>query len=182
MSRDFVIQKLEKQFGGDLIVLSSPGYANNIAFKCQAALQLKAVKEDDDADMSVHISKVAKEMIRECKGIHLDRSPYKLNLDVTTAQESVSDVLMTLLEAISPKLSHALPALMIGNIITFIIRNQPTDLQVTLGALLRDSKALIGYMHDSGITYSYDEVLRFRKSAAKSCISKCKYSWYGLLR
>ena len=177
MSRDFVIQKLEKQFGGDLIILSSPGYANNIAFKCQAALQLKAVKEDDDADMPVHISKVAKEMIRECKGIHLDRSPYKLNLDVTTAQESVSDVLMTLLEAISPKLSHTLPALMIGNIITSIINNQPT-----LGVLLRDSKALIGYMHDSGMTYSYDEVLRFRKSAAKSCISKCKYSWYGLLR
>ena len=103
MSRDFVIQKLKKHFGGDLIILSSPGYANIIAFKCQTALQLKTVKEDDNADMSGHIIKVAKEVIKECKGIHLDRSSYKLNLDVPTAQESVSEVLMTLLEAMSPK-------------------------------------------------------------------------------
>ena len=52
--------------------------------------------------------------------------------------------------------------------ITSIIRNQPTDLQVALGVLLRDSKTLIGYMYDYGITCSYDEVLRFKKSAAKA--------------
>lgn len=44
--------------------------------------------------------------------------------------------------------------------------NQPTSLQIALGVLLRHSKALVNLMHDFGVTCSYDEVLRFKKSPA----------------
>jgi hypothetical protein len=56
--------------------------------------------------------------------------------------------------------------LLIGNVVTAILKNQTTDLQLALGFLLRDSKAILGYTYDFGITCSYDEVLRFKKSAA----------------
>jgi hypothetical protein len=55
---------------------------------------------------------------------------------------------------------------LIGNIITSVLCNKATDLQIALGALLRDSKTILGYTYDFGITCSYDEVLRFKKSAA----------------
>lgn len=179
MSRDMAINKLQKHFGGDLIILSSPGYANIIAFRSQTALQLKLVKDEDDEDISSHINKVAKKVIKECTEIPLNKASYRLDLDISTAYESVSDLLMTFLGSLSPKLLHTLPALMIGNMITSVIRNQPTDLQVALGVLLRDSKSLIGYMYDYGITCSYDEVLRFKKSAAKAASTSSDFHGIG---
>lgn len=44
--------------------------------------------------------------------------------------------------------------------------NQATTLQVALGVLLRDSKAIVNSMYDYRVTCSYDELLCFKKSAA----------------
>ncbi|KAG1651907.1 Craniofacial development protein 2 [Nymphon striatum] len=46
------------------------------------------------------------------------------------------------------------------------IKGRPTDLQIALGVLLRDSKELLCHMYDYRVTCSYDELLRFKKSAA----------------
>ena len=71
-----------------------------------------------------------------------------------------------LLASISTKLENTPSALLIGNIITSVLRNRPIDLQIVLGVLLRDYKTIPGYTYDYGITCSYDEILRFKKSAA----------------
>ena len=166
MSRGLLVQKLVKHFSGELVALSAPGYAQIIAFRGHAFVQLMTVKDDDD-DIVPSIDKLSKQVIKECKDLHLDKSSYRLDLNIHTAEEAISKSLLTFLSALSPKLkSHCLPAIMIGNIITGVLRNQPTDLQIALGVLLRDSKKLLTYMHDYGVTCSYDEVLRFKKSAA----------------
>ena len=90
----------------------------------------------------------------------------RLNIDAQIAQESVSCTVQNLLALISTKLENTPPALPIGNIITSVLRNRPTDLQIALGVLLRDYKTILGYTYDYGITCSYDEILRFKMSAA----------------
>ena len=78
------------------------------------------------------------------------------------------DCISTLLQAVSPKLDKTLPLLLIGNIITSVVNNTATELQIALGVLLGDSKELISHLHDYRITCSYDETLHFKKSAAVS--------------
>ena len=73
---------------------------------------------------------------------------------------------MDLLSQILPKLNRSLPASMISSKATDIVKNHPTSLQVSLGVLCRDSKDLINHLHAFHITCSYDEILRFKKSAA----------------
>ena len=79
-----------------------------------------------------------------------------------------------LLSSISDKLDLTLPSILIGNIITSIINNQPTSLQVALGVLVREKK-LLEQFSDYGVTCTYKEVLRFKSSAAVA-----EYSLQGL--
>lgn len=81
------------------------------------------------------------------------------------ASEACSDLLLKLLAVLSPKLDHTNTALLIGNIITSVLTNRPTTLQITLGTILRE-KSLIEQFSEFGVTCSYDEVLRFKKSVA----------------
>ena len=47
-----------------------------------------------------------------------------------------------------------------------MVKNLATPLQIALAVLLRDSKELVKAFFDFGVTCSYDELLRFKKSAA----------------
>ncbi|KAI4803777.1 hypothetical protein KUCAC02_025425 [Chaenocephalus aceratus] len=170
LNRRELVDNLCCHFAGELLVLSSPGYANIVAFHNEAALLLKIVKQDDVDDIDNSIGKVAKQVIKDCKVIGLDKAKYRLDIDKVQAEEAVSSTLLTLLASISPKLHNTLPALMVGNIVTSVLKSQPTDLQIALGVLLRHSKMLLGYTYDFGITCSYDEVLCFKKSAAVSAM------------
>ena len=49
------------------------------------------------------------------------------------AAEASSSTLLTLLTTLSPKLNKTLPALLIGNIVTNVLKNQASSLQVALG-------------------------------------------------
>ena len=48
---------------------------------------------------------------------------------------------------------------------TCAVSNKPTFLLISLGVVIRD-KTMIDLLHNFGITCSYDEVLRFKSSAA----------------
>ena len=165
LTRSQLLENLCSNFCGDLLIISSPGYANVVAFQCQASVILKMVKQEEDG-IENSIRHIAKQVIKECSAIQLDTSKYRLNIDEQLAQESVSSTVQNLLASISTKLDNTPPALLIGNIITSVLRHRPTDLQIALGVLLRDYKTILGYTYDYGITCSYDEILRFKKSAA----------------
>ena len=123
------------------------------------------VKQEEDC-IENSIRHIAKHVVQECKAIPLDTSKYRLDIDERLAQESVSPTVQNLLASLSTKLDNTPPALLIGNIITSVLCHKSTDLQIALGVLLRDSKTILSYTYDYGITCSYDEVLRFKKSAA----------------
>ena len=82
------------------------------------------------------------------------------------AAEHASGTLLKLLAALSTRLDRTLTAPLIANIITNVLRNSPTPLQVALGILLTDSKTVISHMYDYRVTCSYDEVLLFKSSTA----------------
>ena len=65
-----------------------------------------------------------------------------------------------------PELKQSLPALLIGNIVTSVVKNLATPLQIALAVFLRDSKEQVKAFSDFGVTCSYDELLRFKKSVA----------------
>ena len=96
----------------------------------------------------------------------MDRNNYKEHLDYDSTSTFASRTVLNLLSSLSPKLDNTLPALLIGNIITSVLTNHPTQLQITLAVLLRESKELLKTMNDFGVTCTYDELLRFKKSVA----------------
>eukprot|EP00745_Piridium_sociabile_P037812 TRINITY_DN68984_c0_g1_i6.p1 TRINITY_DN68984_c0_g1~~TRINITY_DN68984_c0_g1_i6.p1 ORF type:complete len:1121 (+),score=248.01 TRINITY_DN68984_c0_g1_i6:81-3443(+) len=55
---------------------------------------------------------------------------------------------------------------MIGSIISSVVTNQPSSLQISLGILMSDHKALIKELSKYNVTCTYDETRRFRRSAA----------------
>ena len=140
LSKCAVVQQLSELFGKELVVLSAVGLANILVFweKVHNVLQ---VGEDEEDDMS--IGKVAKQIIKESKKLSPDKTSYCTRINRSMATREVSYTLKCLLSSISDKLGSTLPALLIGNIITSVINNQPTSLQVALGFLVREKKLLV---------------------------------------
>ena len=162
---DLTRSQLAENLEGDLLMLSTPGYANVVSFRCHASTILKMVRYDEDV-IENSIRHIAKQVKKECSAIPLDATKYRLNIDAQLAQESVSCTVQNILASILTKRENTPLALLIGKIITSVLRNRPTYLQIALGVLLRDYKTILGYTYDYGIACSYDEILRFKKSAA----------------
>ena len=94
-----------------------------------------------------------------------EKNVYQAKVDLISAQQDVSSTLSKLLRCISPHLTElSLPTILMGNLITSIVANRYTNLQIGL-AVLVERKAIVDHLYDYCITCSYDE-LRFRTSAA----------------
>ena len=134
---------------------------------------LKLVPSDDDSDLDMSIKNVVKEIAREVKVLNSDKGHYNIRICKETAAESACD---TLFAKISPKLDRTLPAILIGNIITSLLTNSFTTLQISLGVLMKDSKDLVNHLYDFGGTCSYEEIIRFKKSAALAATTQSSLS------
>lgn len=165
-TRRLLISKLSEHYKEELLVLSSPGIATILAFKSHASKALHVISDFEDDDSDFAVTKVTKKIYQEVGEMTPDRDKYCTRLNHETASANVSSTVLNLLARLSPKLDNSLPALLIGNIITAVLTNYPTQLQIALGVLLRDSKELVKSMSDFGVTCTYDELLRFKKSAA----------------
>ena len=73
LSRQQLIAKIVEKFGGDMIVLSSPGVASIFMFKSSASNALHIMPDDTDDQMNEAIEKVAKQIITEINNIEADR-------------------------------------------------------------------------------------------------------------
>jgi len=161
-----LVDVLRHQFVGELLVLSSLGIASIVAFRTNTVHALKPVKDDEEDDIPRSISKIGKQVAKGCKALVRDKASYNTHIDKHRATESVSSALQALLTVVCPNLDQSLPALLIGNIVTSLVNSEPTNLQIALGVLMRDSKDLLSHMYDYRITCSYDEIMHFKKSAA----------------
>ena len=96
----------------------------------------------------------------------LIKDEHEQRIDKAATKECVSEALRVLLSQISDDLSsNELPAILVGNIITSVVRKKTTGLLIDLALLVREKK-LIKHLYDYKVVCSYDEVKRFKTSAA----------------
>ena len=155
--------------GDDFLVLSSPGIANVIVFRTMASKMLRLVNDDKD-DLDTVMSKASKQISQEVKQIPKDSTHYKTNISKHDLQASASESLLGLLGKISPKLDNTLPALLIGSIVTSVVNNYSTSLQISLALKMGESKQLVNSMSGYGVTCTYSELRRLKKSAALTAV------------
>ena len=173
LSRKHLVDRILAIYKNDVILLSSPGIANMLVFKTQANNILR-IQETDEED-EIHVQAVAKSIVKEIKDIKTNKNVYQAKIDLLSAQQDVSPTLSKLLKLISPHLSElSLPSLLVGNLVTSSVANRYTSLQVAL-AILVERSALIDHLYDYGITCSYNELLRFRTSAALWTVNRRTY-------
>ena len=142
LSRPQLINAISSHFGEEILVLSWPGYAHILPLQSQASKLLKVAKDkSNESDILLqNIKSIAKNITEECKSFPLDKSTYNLNVDEGARERVVSDTLMSLLAMISSRLNYTPVAILIDKMIMAVVHNCPTDLQVALGVLFRNSK------------------------------------------
>ena len=165
------IQKLLSYFGGDLITFTNKGYLSWIVFKDNALVVVKDAKDKDKENIAHGVGNL---IAKECRDIKLEKNTYTTHIDLDMAMNNVSSTLKCILEDVSPQFCNSLFTALIGGMVTSVVQNKPTQLQLALGILLRHSKTILNHLYKYRVTCSYDEVLRFKKSAA---LNSSKGGW-----
>ena len=106
-----------------------------------------AVTNEDDDDIGMALDKVASQIIHESKELskYHGKKSYQSRVNIDTALDAVGATALSLLGKLSSKLNHTMPAVLIGNIITSVLVNQTTMLQIALANVL-NRKCLIEQM------------------------------------
>ena len=87
------------------------------------------MKISESDDQPTDVSKAAKCIQKETSHLILNKDKYEQRIDKAAANECVSETLRALLAQISDDLSaKELPAILIGNIITSVVRTPPPHL------------------------------------------------------
>jgi hypothetical protein len=162
------VTKVKEHFGEDLLILKSLGLSNIVLFRSKASTFL-TLGEDENNDLENALSIVAKNIKADVEGLDISKNNYPSQVSLEVALDISSETVLKLLSKLSAKLDRSLPAILITSITTSILTNHPTDLQlhVALVVLMRESKELINFLHSFNVICSYNEILRFRKSAAR---------------
>jgi len=85
------------------------------------------------------ISKTSKCILEDLKNIDIDKEHYNISMNKNLIKESVSELLLMLLAKVLPKLDKTFPALLIGTIVTSVVKTQATSLQIGLAGKRRES-------------------------------------------
>lgn len=161
--RRSLLVNIQHRFLDDIAVLSSPRLSSLVVFRQNASTVLHLAGDTEDDTQDLLIGKLAKIICDEVKQIDHDQSRYNMRITKEDMSTSVSQTVMDLLAALTDNLKDTFPALLIANIITSVLSNKPTNLQIALANLIRDSKSLINQLYQFRVTCSYDEILRFKR-------------------
>ena len=134
--------------------------------KDRATELLKLVPSDleDDARNIENVASKIKSEVKSLPGLG-DEYPV---LSTDYLSEICLPTLADLLRAISPKFEENLKSIaLISSIIATISSSKSSNLQVALGVCIQEKK-LIDHLYEYEITASYDEIRRFKISAASS--------------
>ena len=150
LSRRTVLEKVESQFGGDILSFHSPGIATLVVFKNSIENTLKIVNAEYE-DEEIALKKLGKEIAQELKSVKRELTAYDVHIDKLSATECTSDLLNRLLSKVHPKFtsdsSPSLPSIMVGNIVSSVTVNQSTPLQIALGVLMSEHKSVINILY-----------------------------------
>jgi len=165
MTKRTLLTAVTDYFNDDLLVFTSSGIASILVFREKAKDLFNMIPDDDDDNLDDAMKKIAKHVKSDSQMVPHKRYEYQCRINMDVAEEYTSQTMMDLLTKLLPDATSRLPMIMICNMITSQIRRIPTPLQVTIGTLIKE-KELIHELYKCGVVCSYDEVLRFRKSAA----------------
>ena len=131
------------------------GYAKVLCFRAQAFKILHiAADNEEEEDVISAIKCVSKRIKGECDDTLIEKSSYSSMINKDICGNMMPKTLQTLLEYITPRFSNSFQSLLIGNIVTSIVKKQYTQLQLGMGVLLRDSKALVSHLYKYGVSCS----------------------------
>lgn len=165
--RALLIRMLELNFDKKILVMRVDGCASLLCLREHIPKNLELVKANDSCDS---VSNVIKSITEEVRG---KDKPETYDIGSFTFDKAVKDTSSTLLQLISGLVSSGTVTKQLISIAQSIqALTNKTFNETTLGLAVKlhhqfGSRELIDILHSSGYICSYDEVLRFRKSAAK---------------
>ena len=169
LTRKQMFTKLIKYLGNDLVVLNIEGCASVVGFHeyVSKILKISKVESVDEEKEDALVRKITTEALE----IPTNKKNYDFG-DFTHAK-TTEQTSRTLLRFISKLISNGKvtkAAMSLSQSIQYCITNTGNQTTLGLGVKLHHkfgSSDLIHLLHQNGYIVSYDEVLRFRKSAAK---------------
>ena len=176
LGRQMLLDKVTKYLKNEIIVFKSPGIASIVIFKSRADSLLRIQNVDKEVEKDCDdeaVRAVAKQVISEIKDISFDKESYDGRINISVAKGDVSPTFSKLLSLIEPKKlnPNALSSLLIGNMVTAHVAKRFTTLSLSLAIMVRKKK-LVEKLYQFGVVSSYDELKRFRASAAASASTK----------
>ena len=179
--RTLLIRRLEKHLGDSLIVLRVNGCASIICFRKYLPETLKLVEGNDNDE----VTELAKKITAEVKANSLKSAKtYNLaDFKLEKVKESANESLLCLISKLVSKGEVTKKSLSLTQSIQSLISRSCN--QTTLGLAVKihhrfGSREIIDLLHDHGYVASYDEVRRYRKSAAKMT-GEQDFTFRGLL-
>ena len=166
MYRRALVEKVLLHCGDEVLSLYSPGMATLMVFRKHVPTYLKLVDDGENDFIDECVREVGEQIMKEAKEMKRDFNSYSKHINIEIASESASGTLSKLLSVITPKFNNSLQSIMVGNIVCSLVTCQPTPLQIAFGVLLGDHKMLITELYNYAVCCSYDEVRRFKRSAA----------------
>ena len=123
--------------------------------KQNASHLVNTVSKTDNNGVDSSMRVLSKKIKEEARKLPHSKNEYKV-IENENHMDKCSETLITLLPKLSPNFEKSLPAVMIGNIVTFVVTKHFTKLQLALSVLASDRK-LIEHLQEYEITSTYQE-------------------------
>ena len=106
--------------------------------------------QTDSAEDS--IENVASAIYTERKDLKTDAESYETHTSLDKSTDFTSAILIRVLESILDRFTNPLFSTSVGNIVTSVVKNKTTPLQLAIGILFNHSKTTISHLYDNRIT------------------------------
>ena len=128
---------------GALVSFHARGYAKWICFKDHAQGVLKLAQTDSTEDI---IENIVRAIYDECKDLKIDAENYDTHVSCDRSMDFTPATPIKELKSIPDRFTNFLFSTLISNIVTSVVKNNATPLQLSLGILFQHSKMTISYL------------------------------------
>lgn len=176
LTRKQMFNKLVNFLGDDVVVLNVHGFASIVGFReyVGSIFKLSAVDIGDVEGEDLLVTKITSEA---CKIPSINKQYDLGDFSFNKTKASTSSTLLRFISKLVSNGNVTKTSLSLAQAIQFGITNTSNQSTLGLGVKLHHkygSKELIQTLHEHGYCVSYDEILRFRKSAAKYVTENAK--------
>ncbi|KAL8581927.1 hypothetical protein ACOMHN_010301 [Nucella lapillus] len=169
LSKKQMIANVTRYFGEEVLVMHVEGCESILGMRASIGRMVKLVKSRDDEDGD-ELTKLVRKIQKEALAAPIPSDYHMSSFEYTKIIESTSPTLLRLISSLVSAGCVTKKALTLAQCVQQHIGGNMN--QTTLGLAVKlhhkyGSSELIQTLNEHGITASYDEVLRFRKSVAK---------------